>query len=151
MCLFWGREFLKSHLKPDMKSLLFYLIIIYIGIFNTLYINKPLKQSMIEGKEIYDDFCVRCHLDNGMGEKGKNPPLANSDYLENIDKTIQSIKFGLRGPIWVNGEIYDSVMEYQGLDDEEIADVVNYILNSWGNKHDQIITEEKVSSIDESI
>ena len=42
-------------------------------------------------------------------------------------------------------------MEYQGLDDEEIADVVNYILNSWGNKHDQIITEEKVSSIDESI
>ena len=71
--------------------------------------------------------------------------------MENIDKTIQSIKFGLRGPIWVNGEIYDSVMEYQGLDDEEIADVVNYILNSWGNKHDQIITEEKVSSIDESI
>ena len=134
-----------------MKNLLLFLVIIYIGIFNTLYINKPLRQSMAEGKLIYDDFCVRCHLDNGKGEDGKNPPLANSDYLQDIDKTIQSIKFGLRGPIKVNGKIYDSVMEYQGLDDEEIADVVNYILNSWGNKHEQIITEEKVSSIDESI
>ena len=134
-----------------MKSLLLFLFIIYIGVFNTLYINKPLRQSMAEGKLIYDDFCVRCHLDNGKGEDGKNPPLANSDYLQDIDKTIQSIKFGLSGPIKVNGKIYDSVMEYQGLDDEEIADVVNYILNSWGNKHDQIITEEKVSSINESI
>jgi len=134
-----------------MKTLLLFLVIIYIGIFNTLYINKPLRQSMAEGKLIYDDFCVRCHLDNGKGEDGKNPPLANSDYLQDIDKTIQSIKFGLSGPIKVNGKIYDSVMEYQGLDDEEIADVVNYILNSWGNKHEQIITEEKVSSIDESI
>jgi len=134
-----------------MKNLLLFLVIIYIGIFNTLYINKPLRQSMAEGKLIYDDFCVRCHLDNGKGEDGKNPPLANSDYLQDIDKTIQSIKFGLRGPIKVNGKIYDSVMEYQGLDDEEIADVVNYILNSWGNKHEQIITEEKVSSINESI
>ena len=134
-----------------MKTLLLFLVIIYIGIFNTLYINKPLRQSMAEGKLIYDDFCVRCHLDNGKGEDGKNPPLANSDYLQDIDKTIQSIKFGLRGPIKVNGKIYDSVMEYQGLDDEEIADVVNYILNSWGNKQEQIITEEKVSSIDESI
>ena len=134
-----------------MKNLLLFLVIIYIGIFNTLYINKPLRQSMAEGKLIYDDFCVRCHLDNGKGEDGKNPPLANSDYLQDIDKTIQSIKFGLSGPIKVNGKIYDSVMEYQGLDDEEIADVVNYILNSWGNKHEQIITEEKVSSINESI
>ena len=134
-----------------MKSLLLFLFIIYIGVFNTLYINKPLRQSMAEGKLIYDDFCVRCHLDNGKGEDGKNPPLANSDYLQDIDKTIRSIKFGLSGPIKVNGKIYDSVMEYQGLDDEEIADVVNYILNSWGNKHDQIITEEKVSSINESI
>ena len=134
-----------------MKTLLLFLVIIYIGIFNTLYINKPLRQSMAEGKLIYDDFCVRCHLDNGKGEDGKNPPLANSDYLQDIDKTIQSIKFGLSGPIKVNGKIYNSVMEYQGLDDEEIADVVNYILNSWGNKHEQIITEEKVSSIDESI
>ena len=37
----------------------------------------------------------------------------------------------LRGPITVNGENYNSIMVSQGLDDEEISDVVNYILNSW--------------------
>ena len=35
----------------------------------------------------------------------------------------------------------------QGLDDEEIADVMNYILRSWGNKTDIIITEDKVAAI----
>ena len=36
-----------------------------------------------------------------------------------------------------------------GLDDEEIADVMNYILNSWGNKSDEIITKERVSQVSE--
>ena len=38
-------------------------------------------------------------------------------------------------------------MVIKGLDNEEISDVVNYILNSWGNSSDEIITEEIVASI----
>ena len=41
-------------------------------------------------------------------------------------------------------------MVSQGLDDEEFSDVVNYILNSWGNSTNKIITEEIVKSINKS-
>ena len=104
--------------------------------------NKPLKESITRGDEIYNDFCVQCHLDNGEGVAGIFPPLSNSDYLlNNIRESIYGIKYGMEGPITVNGELYDGIMVSQGLDDEEIADVMNYILNSWENSYNnEIIT-----------
>ena len=116
-----------------------------------LYTKKPLKESLSDGQEIYNDFCSQCHLEDGKGVKGIYPPLAKSDFLTDIDRTISSIKYGLKGPITVNGEKYNSMMVSQGLDDEEISDVVNYILNSWGNSTDELITEEIVTSIEEKI
>jgi len=45
--------------------------------------------------------------------------------------------------------LYDGIMVNQGLDDEEIADVMNYILNSWGNSYDdQLITRSIVNDIE---
>ena len=118
--------------------------------FSWLQQNKPLDQSIADGSEIYQDFCLQCHLDTGEGVSGVFPPLANSDYLLNdIDLSIKGIKYGLTGPIVVNDEEYDGVMVSQGLDDEEIADVMNYILSSWGNKSDEIITPERVAQITE--
>lgn len=112
-----------------------------------LYQQKPLEQSIADGKEIYDDFCLQCHMANGEGVKGTFPPLAKSDYLNDIDQSIHAIKYGLKGPIKVNGVSYNGNMINQGLDEEEIADVMNYILNNWGNSSTLIITEEKVASI----
>lgn len=112
-----------------------------------LYQQKPLEQSIADGKEIYDDFCLQCHMANGEGVKGAFPPLAKSDYLNDIDQSIHAIKYGLKGPIKVNGVSYNGNMINQGLDEEEIADVMNYILNNWGNSSTLIITEEKVASI----
>jgi mono/diheme cytochrome c family protein len=90
-------------------------------------------------------------LDNGKGVSGVFPPLKNSDYLVNdVDRSIAGIKFGLRGEIEVNDQIYDGVMNKQGLDDEEIADVMNYILNQWGNQYEGLITQSWVQKIDES-
>lgn len=118
--------------------------------FSWLQQNKPLEQSISDGAEIYQDFCLQCHLDTGEGVSGVFPPLANSDYLlNNIDLSIKGIKYGLSGPIVVNDEEYDGVMANQGLDNEEIADVMNYILNSWGNKSNDIITIERVAQITE--
>jgi len=115
-----------------------------------LFQNKPLKQSIADGEEIYQDFCLQCHLDTGKGVSGVFPPLVESDYLmNNIDLSIRGVKYGLSGPIVVNGEEYDGVMQNQGLDNEEIADVMNYILNSWGNKSTDMITEERVVNITE--
>ena len=124
------------------------LLILFEGTW--LFQNKPLKQSIADGEEIYQDFCLQCHLDTGKGVSGVFPPLVESDYLiNNIDLSIRGVKYGLSGPIIVNGEEYDAVMQNQGLDNEEIADVMNYILNSWGNKSSDMITEEKVANITE--
>ena len=112
-----------------------------------VYQQKPLEQSIADGKEIYTDFCLQCHMAKGEGVKGAFPPLAKSDYLNDIDKSIHAIKYGLKGPIKVNGVSYNSNMINQGLVEEEISDVMNYILNSWGNSSSVIITEEKVASI----
>lgn len=124
------------------------LLILFEGTW--LFQNKPLEQSIADGEEIYQDFCLQCHLDTGKGVSGVFPPLVESDYLmNNIDLSIRGVKYGLSGPIVVNGEEYDGVMQNQGLDNEEIADVMNYILNSWGNKSTDMITEERVAKITE--
>ena len=115
-----------------------------------LHQNKPLEESIADGAGIYQDFCVQCHLDSGEGVSGVFPPLADSDYLlNNIDLSIKGIKYGLNGPIEVNGETYDGVMQNQGLEEEEIADVMNYILNSWNNSSEKVITSQRVSQIQE--
>ena len=118
--------------------------------FISLQQSKPIEESIADGEEIYQDFCLQCHLSNGEGVSGIYPPIANSDYLfDDIDRSISNIKYGLSGPIIVNDEEYNGVMLNNGLDDEEIADVMNYILNSWGNKSDEIITKERVSQVSE--
>jgi len=129
----------------------FFVTFYFLFIFNislSLFTKKPLQESLLDGQEIYEDFCAQCHLEDGKGVKGIYPPLAKSDFLKDINRTISSIKYGLKGPITVNGEKYNSIMVSQGLDDEEISDVVNYILNSWGNSTKQLITEEIVTSIE---
>ena len=61
-----------------------------------LFQNKPLERSIADGKEIYQDFCLQCHLDTGKGVSGVFPPLAQSDYLLNdIDLSIKGIKYGM--------------------------------------------------------
>ena len=106
--------------------------------------------SYMRGQMLYVDFCVRCHLPDGTGETGLIPPLANADFLQDIQATVQSIKYGIHGPITVNGVIYNNTMAPMGLENDEIADVTNYILNSWGNTADMIVTEVYVRGIKET-
>jgi mono/diheme cytochrome c family protein len=113
-------------------------------------INQDAKftESIKRGQEIYADMCVSCHLPNGEGKVKVYPPLAKSDYLmEKREASIRAIKYGLRGKITVNGVEYKRRMSRQGLDDDEVADVMNYITNSWGNKNTKMITIKEVASI----
>ena len=101
--------------------------------------DDSLQQSMQRGKETYQGFCLNCHLPNGEGIAGVYPPLAASDYLlQNIPASIRAVKYGMEGEIIVNGITYNSYMAEPGLLDEEVADVMNYILNSWGNKGGEV-------------
>tara|TARA_B100001996_G_scaffold365369_1_gene335202 strand:+ start:2861 stop:3250 length:390 start_codon:yes stop_codon:yes gene_type:complete len=124
-----------------MKFILLYFLFIILFFTQNF---KTKEESYLDGKEIYEDFCIRCHMSDGKGSRGI-PPLASSDYLlNNINKSIYAIKNGLQGEIVVNSIKYDGIMESQGLDEEEVADVMNYILNTWGNTHKETITPKNV-------
>jgi len=109
-------------------------------------IDPDLKASKDRGKLVYGDFCVTCHMANGKGVPKAFPPLADSDFLRNNqEESIKGIKNGMTGEIVVNGETYNSVMASLGLSDNEVADVMNYINNSWGNQIDNVVTADEVS------
>lgn len=111
--------------------------------------DTALEQSIKRGKEVYMDMCVTCHLPNGEGVPKVYPPLAKSDYLMGKrEASIKAVKYGIRGKIVVNGVEYRGIMASLGLYDDEVADVMNYITNSWGNKNPKMITEEEVSKIE---
>ncbi|MGB3775768.1 MAG: cytochrome c, partial [Leeuwenhoekiella sp.] len=112
--------------------------------------DSTLIKSIKRGGALYTDFCMQCHMENGTGVAGTFPPLAKADYLEeNTLESIKAVKYGLQGEIVVNGETYNSAMPKPGLYDDEVADVMNYILNSWGNESSEIITEVMVTEIEE--
>ena len=117
-----------------------------IGLWHNLR-QDALEASRERGRLVYGDFCVTCHQDNGEGVEGIYPPLANSDYLmANRAASIRGIKYGQRGPMEVNGITYDNVMIPMGLSDREVADVMNFIRNTWGNRSsEEMVTESEVA------
>lgn len=109
--------------------------------------NDDLVKSINRGKEIYTDFCIQCHLGNGKSSETV-PPLAGSDWLLSKRKeSIHAVKFGQSGPIKVNGKNYNAMMSPMGLTDEEVADVMNFIMNSWGNKQSKMVTVLEVKAV----
>jgi len=106
------------------------------------------KAERIElGKQIYSQTCFACHQGEGQGIPNAFPPLANSDYLnEDVNRTIEIVVRGKTGEITVNGNTYNSVMTAQTLTDEEVANVLTYIYNSWGNNKTEV-TPNMVSKI----
>ena len=111
---------------------------------------EDLKASIERGAAVYRDFCIQCHLGKGEGVPGTFPPLAGSDWLdpERYHEAIAVVKYGQKGPIKVNGKPYDGVMANLELYDDEVADVMNYIMNSWGNTQTEMITVKEVEAIE---
>ena len=96
-----------------------------------------------EGKEVYKNSCIACHMEDGKGLEGVFPPLADSDYL--LADPVRALKQVLEGSdaiMTVNGVEYDEVMPPQDLSNEEAVDVVNYILNAWGNDGGEVTIDD---------
>ncbi len=124
--------------------------LIYLSAFFASPQDDELKRSVVRGKELYLESCINCHLANGEGVKGTFPPLAKADFLLKYpEKAIHAIKFGMSGEIKVNGESYNNAMPPAGFANEEIADVMNYINNSFGNKSTKMVTEKVVAGVKE--
>jgi len=103
-------------------------------------VNAP--AAKISGKEVFLANCSACHGEEGLGVEGSIPPLAKSDFLKKLssqkDRTelIHIPLHGRSGKITVNGKVYEGEMPpfAEVISDREVAEVLTYVSNSWGNK-----------------
>ncbi|WP_221033223.1 copper-containing nitrite reductase [Actomonas aquatica] len=103
--------------------------------------------QMERGKRIYFSSCFACHGQDGNGIPAVFPPLAKSDYLmADKDRAIKVVIKGLTGPVTVNGTTYNNAMPPQDLNDEQVADVLTFVMNSFGNT-DGVVTPADVKRV----
>src|SRR6188768_3019327 len=102
------------------------------------------EDQVLAGKELFAGTCSVCHQANGAGLPGVFPPVAKSDYLAADPKrAIGVLLHGLTGKVTVNGTEYNSVMPPMNqLNDDEIANILTYLLNSFGNPGGRILIDD---------
>jgi mono/diheme cytochrome c family protein len=93
-------------------------------------------QAMARGKVLYNTHCLSCHQADGGGVPNLNPPLIKTSYVTgNKSHLIDIILNGFNERVEINGETYANNMPpLSYLKDQEIADVLTYVRNSFGNK-----------------
>lgn len=103
-----------------------------------------LQDQVKAGQVLFSGTCSVCHQSNGEGLAGVFPPLAKSDFLAADPKRALSIVLhGLSGKVKVNGKDYDSVMPPMSqLNDDEVANIITYVLNSWSNPGGRVSAAE---------
>lgn len=99
---------------------------------------------MGQGAILYGKYCANCHQANGKGDGTRNPPLAGSEWVTgDRQRLMQVVIHGLSGPITVNGVGYNEAMpSHAYLKDAELATILSYIRQSWGNQAGFISTNE---------
>jgi mono/diheme cytochrome c family protein len=120
------------------------------------------EDPMAEGAKVYAFICVQCHQDHGKGNPAMFiPPLAGSDWVleKGPGRIIRIVSKGMAGPVTVSGQQFSGGAMFAAGDqlpgDEEakakqVAAVLTYIRNSWGNKADPV-TVEQVKKVREKI
>jgi mono/diheme cytochrome c family protein len=113
-----------------------------------------LKASIERGKGVYMQTCLVCHQPTGLGLPGAFPPLAATEYTTgDARRMVAMLLKGVQGPLKVNNVTYNNIMlavdtQFPILkDDSKVADVVNYVRNSFGNKDDNGVTPEFVTKV----
>jgi mono/diheme cytochrome c family protein len=122
---------------------------ILVFIFATAFaIQQPagLKAAIARGKTVYENACLACHQPDGSGVPNMNPPLAKTKWVLGDKKALTKIVLkGLQGgEIIIDGDKFHNPMPPQEsvLTDQEIADVLTYVRNSFGNKASMVTMAE---------
>ncbi|WP_234733342.1 c-type cytochrome [Tellurirhabdus bombi] len=93
------------------------------------------EKYFVAGQQLYKEHCSNCHQTDGKGLAALYPPINGSDYLRNKEKVICLIRHGLSDSIVVNGRPYNRPMPANPqLANIEVAEIVTYIYNEWGNE-----------------
>jgi len=95
------------------------------------------------GKRLFNSICAACHQPTGRGLPNVFPPLAGSDFL-NADKAraIKLVMHGRQGEVVVNGLKFNNNMPAFPLNDQDIANVLSYVYNSFGNSGLDVTADE---------
>jgi nitrite reductase (NO-forming) len=103
-----------------------------------------LDEQVKAGGELFSGTCSVCHQSNGAGLPGVFPPLAKSDFLAaDIGRAQGIVLHGLTGKVVVNGSEFNSVMPpMTQLNDDEVANILTYVLNSWGNPGGRVSSDD---------
>jgi mono/diheme cytochrome c family protein len=106
-----------------------------------------LPASIGRGKQVYHDQCLACHQVDALGVQGMNPPLVKTKFVLGDKTTLVKIVLNGMTGIEIDGEDYHGVMApHADLTDQQIADVLTYVRNSFGNKA-KAITAAEVKAI----
>jgi mono/diheme cytochrome c family protein len=106
--------------------------------------------GLARGKVVYEQVCALCHGSDGAGKPGQAPPFAGSEWVvtDNVGRLIRIPLQGLNGPIKVKGVEWNLAMPAMGaaLSDEDLAALLTYMRNAWGNKA-SVVTPEQVKAV----
>ena len=98
--------------------------------------DPEMAASIKRGQVVYKNVCITCHQADGGGVPNMNPPLIKTEYvLGDKARLAHIVLAGLAEPIEINGDDYKQHMPAQNyLTDQQIADVLTFVRNSFGNK-----------------
>ena len=115
------------------------------GIFYSCQTAERIQQDAyyVNGRDLYIKHCQNCHGANGEGLGELAPPLTDTVYLkQNKAQLACFIKNGLSAPVTVHGKVYEGMMPDLNMADIDLAQVIVYITNSFGNKQGMYSTEK---------
>jgi mono/diheme cytochrome c family protein len=107
-------------------------------------VEKTVDEALLAGKAVYDNYCLPCHMSNGSGAPGMNPPLTQTEWvLGDKERLIKVVLQGLNEPVEIQGEIYQNIMaSHAFLSDQQVADVLTFVRQSFGNDASEIKLDE---------
>jgi len=106
-------------------------------LFALFYVVQTNAQNMQKGKKIYETRCLACHQADGGGVPNMNAPLdaASNVVGKDIARLVRIIRYGYNERIALDGFYYSNAMTANpDLKDNELADLLTYVRNSWSNK-----------------
>jgi mono/diheme cytochrome c family protein len=135
LLFYWGQLFLDEHAGGFNRDV----YIPYPSYERVFAANPqdPHGKFIAEGRKVFEATCAACHQISGIGQEGKAPPLAGSEWVlaQGGNRIVHAVLNGLTGPITVKDKEWNLTMPpwRDNYSDYQIAAVLSYIRSQWGN------------------